>query len=106
MKDVLKNLTQNSGMDKVESDRWEMLCVKSFPLSQPIGQLLGLGPFWLVYPVLVRYRVCIIPNVISLPTTAVASWSGGKAGWNFSAWGELFQLCLKLIGGIACLQIF
>lgn len=106
MKDVLKNLTPNSGMGKAESDRWEMLCIKSFLLSQPIGQLLGLGPFWLVYPVLVRYRVCIIPNVKSLSMTAAASWSDGKAGWNFSARGELFQLCLKLIGGLACLQIF
>lgn len=32
MKDVLKNPTQNSGMDKVECDRQEMLCVKFSPL--------------------------------------------------------------------------
>lgn len=33
IKDVLKNLTQNSGMDRVESDKWEMLCETFFSHS-------------------------------------------------------------------------
>lgn len=36
MEDVLKNLTPNSRVDRGESDQWEVLCVKPFPLSQPI----------------------------------------------------------------------
>lgn len=68
-------------------------------------QLLGLGPFGLFTLYFVTWRICMIPNVTSLSMTAGASWSGGKAGWNISPWGELFSLCLNMIGGVAYLLI-
>lgn len=74
MKDVLKNLTQNGGVNRVEIDWWVMFYVKSFPLSQPIGQLLCLGFFELFTLYLQDVgRVCLNPQVIALSVTAAVS---------------------------------
>ena len=88
--------------DRVESDRWEMLCEKSFPLSQPI-ELLGLGPFGLFTLNFVRCVVCINLIVTFLSVTTLHSGVVRKLAAISQLGEHFFSLCLSMIGGIAYL---